>query len=317
MEDLVSIIIPAYNREVLIKDALDSIISQTHSSWECLVIDDGSKDNTEQIVLQYSQKDKRIKYYSRPNSKLKGANVCRNYGLKLSKGSYITWFDSDDIMHPDKIKLQKESLTRSNNFFTVCKSYVFEDDIKNVIKTYTTNIFSSQPFEDFLQKNMVILTPDVMFKRDFLIKNSFLFDESLQAGQEWEFFSRILFDFPEFNVLDKPLNYCRKHDNSFTKVSNSKRQWHYFLARYKIYKRFKTKLTQESAFFLRRYFLLSFKQFLRQLEYKRALNIWKMVMLSDKTYSIKQHFFLGLSFFSFLIFGKGDIFLTKVHLWSE
>ena len=98
---LVSIIIPTYNRAHFLGDTLNSVISQTYTNWQCLVIDDGSSDDTENIVTGFCKKDQRIQFYKRPESILKGANSCRNYGFELSSGEYVNWFDSDDIMLPD------------------------------------------------------------------------------------------------------------------------------------------------------------------------------------------------------------------------
>ena len=114
MPSMLSIIIPNYNRASLIGETLDSIIAQTYIHWECLVVDDGSSDTSEAVVRTYCEKDKRIQFYRRPSLKQKGANACRNYGLELSKGKYINWFDSDDIMNKDKLKLQVEALENSS-----------------------------------------------------------------------------------------------------------------------------------------------------------------------------------------------------------
>ena len=80
MSDLVSIIIPTYNREHLIGETLNSIIAQTHTNWECIVVDDGSTDNTEEVLKNYKEKDKRFIFLKRPDNLPKGANTCRNIG---------------------------------------------------------------------------------------------------------------------------------------------------------------------------------------------------------------------------------------------
>ena len=100
-EPLVSIIIPTYNRAHLIGETLDSIIAQTYTNWECIVVDDGSSDDTVEVLDTYCIKDSRIKYYQRPDEYLPGGNGARNYGFKLSNGEYVNWFDSDDIMATD------------------------------------------------------------------------------------------------------------------------------------------------------------------------------------------------------------------------
>ncbi|WP_370479358.1 glycosyltransferase family 2 protein [Tamlana flava] len=95
---LVSIIIPTYNREHLIGETLDSVLAQTYTNWECIVVDDGSTDNTEDVVATYANKDIRFHYYQRPNDAIKGASSCRNYGLYKAKGHYVIFLDSDDVL---------------------------------------------------------------------------------------------------------------------------------------------------------------------------------------------------------------------------
>ena len=99
MQKTVSIIIPTFNRGCLLEETLQSILKQTYTKWECIIVDDGSTDNTEKIVEKYIKSDSRIQYYKRPETRKKGANSCRNYGFKLAKGEYINWFDSDDEMY--------------------------------------------------------------------------------------------------------------------------------------------------------------------------------------------------------------------------
>lgn len=95
---VVSIIIPTFNRAQLIQETLQSVILQSYKYWECIIVDDGSKDNTEEIVKRFVKNDFRFQFHHRPENRLKGANSCRNYGLENSKGDYIMFLDSDDII---------------------------------------------------------------------------------------------------------------------------------------------------------------------------------------------------------------------------
>lgn len=106
MTPQVSIIIPTFNREYLIGETLDSVLAQTFLNWECIVVDDGSNDTTEEIIKSYSEKDPRFKFYHRPREKEKGASACRNYGLEKSKGQYIQFLDSDDVISKEKLEMQ-------------------------------------------------------------------------------------------------------------------------------------------------------------------------------------------------------------------
>ena len=87
MNELVSIIIPVYNRASLLPETLDSIVAQSYKNFECILVDDGSTDNSIEIANIYTSKDKRFKVFSRPSNIKKGANACRNIGFFKSSGT--------------------------------------------------------------------------------------------------------------------------------------------------------------------------------------------------------------------------------------
>jgi glycosyltransferase involved in cell wall biosynthesis len=98
MNLLVSIIIPTFNRAHLIGETLDSILSQTYSNWECIIVDDGSTDTTEIIIRDYIQNDSRFHFYKRTFGTLKGPSSCRNIGLNAANGEFVMFLDSDDLL---------------------------------------------------------------------------------------------------------------------------------------------------------------------------------------------------------------------------
>jgi glycosyltransferase involved in cell wall biosynthesis len=95
---LVSIIIPTFNRAHLIMETLDSLVAQTYINWECIVVDDGSTDDSEFVINEFVKKDNRFRYYNRPVEKVKGASSCRNFGLSIANGEYVVFLDSDDLL---------------------------------------------------------------------------------------------------------------------------------------------------------------------------------------------------------------------------
>lgn len=125
-EALVSIVMPAYNCEKYVTEAIDSVLAQTHKSWELLVIDDGSKDNTPQIINEYGNKDFRIKPFS--SDKNTGVSATRNRGIELASGDWIAFLDSDDMWEPTKLEKQlKIAEKESAEFLFTRASYINEE----------------------------------------------------------------------------------------------------------------------------------------------------------------------------------------------
>lgn len=114
MKALVSIISPAFNNEKTIKNTIDSVLNQSYSNWEMIIVDDCSSDRTGDIVKKY--KDKRIKYIKL--DKNSGASVARNVAIKEAKGKYIAFLDCDDIWFKKKLEKQVKFMEDNNYYFT-------------------------------------------------------------------------------------------------------------------------------------------------------------------------------------------------------
>ena len=96
MNVLVSIIVPCYNQAHFLNESLDSVINQSYPNWECIIVNDGSPDNTEEIAKKWCKNDKRFQYLEKENG---GLSSARNAGIKISKGEFILPLDADDILH--------------------------------------------------------------------------------------------------------------------------------------------------------------------------------------------------------------------------
>ena len=107
-EELISVIMPTYNRGYVISNAIDSILNQSYANFELIIVDDCSSDNTEEIVRSYQKKDKRIIYIKLDRNS--GANYARNIGLKKATGDYITFQDSDDISLSNRLETEMNVL---------------------------------------------------------------------------------------------------------------------------------------------------------------------------------------------------------------
>jgi glycosyltransferase involved in cell wall biosynthesis len=189
---LVSIIIPTYNRADLIGETLDSIKNQTYQNWECIIVDDGSTDHTDEVVGVYVNKDARFKYFQRPDDHLSGGNGARNYGFILSQGEYIQWFDSDDLMKKNKLTLQVNDLVTYNLDVSFSGFEILKTN-GTVIKEPLSLINDFENlFEAIVTKKVKINTLSPVFKKAFLLKGN-LFDENLLTAHELEFYTRIFY----------------------------------------------------------------------------------------------------------------------------
>ncbi|MEZ0007068.1 glycosyltransferase involved in cell wall biosynthesis [Flavobacterium sp. 28YEA47A] len=216
MKPQVSILIPLYNREHLIIETLESIRSQSFLNWECILVDDHSTDNSVEVVSAFISQDSRFKLYKRPAERLKGANACRNYGFEMSQGEFINWFDSDDIMDPEFIS--KKVAILSNNSKpdgVISKTMMFENNIENITGRENRTFLTENTLKDFLKLKISWYLPDIMWNSAFL-KEKQLFDEELLAGQDSDFYARMLIEQPNLEVVNEYLTYYRKHPQNIT-----------------------------------------------------------------------------------------------------
>ena len=209
---LVSIIIPTYNRAHLIGETLDSILAQTFQNWECIVVDDGSTDNTEKLIDKYIQKDNRFKFLKRPDNLKKGPNSCRNFGFENSQGNFIHWFDSDDLYYPNALEKYMEQFSE-NVDCVVAKTKTVKLETNSFVKE--SRIKSDHVLRDFFLGNVEFYVCGPMWKRTFLEKQKKLFDCNIGRQDDWEFNMRMLIDDPKLVYLEESLNIYRKHTDSF------------------------------------------------------------------------------------------------------
>jgi len=199
---LVSIIIPTYNRAHLIGETLDSVIAQTYTNWECIVVDDGSTDNTSELLQGYCNKDARFQYHQRPSNRLKGANACRNYGFELSKGRWIQLLDSDDVLDFFCIKERVNLVIMDNTINLLIRDTSIIE--KGIIKEITINEDpNNQVIEEYLRMFLRYELPwtimGVFYKREILEK--YKFDENLGRFQDVSFNIKVLSKFENLKIL--------------------------------------------------------------------------------------------------------------------
>ena len=213
MDKKISIIIPVYNREHLVKETLDSILDQKYTSWECIIVDDGSTDRTWEVLKAYQAKDDRFRVFQRPENYPKGAPACRNFGYEQSTGDYIQYFDSDDIMLPEML-LEKSLYLELHPEASLVVSKMGEFDENGLRPPLHYSITSDRFKFDFLAYKIVFFTPGPLFRKSFLDSFHLKFDTRLRKNQEREFFGRIILEDPVVGTLDKVHCLRRMHDES-------------------------------------------------------------------------------------------------------
>lgn len=199
---LISIIIPTYNRASLIKETLNSIIGQTFTNWECIIIDDGSTDDTEAVISDYVGKDSRFRFYKRPEDRKKGPNSCRNFGFEVSKGSWINWFDSDDIFVTNA--LEDFIVHIDSNLDAVVAKLMKVDSVTKEVVGYN-RIFSENLLEKYYTGFISFYVCGPLWNKVFLDKQKELFDEKIRFLDDWDFNLRMLYQKPKIKFIDKIL----------------------------------------------------------------------------------------------------------------
>ncbi len=213
----VSIIIATFNRAHLITGALDAICRQTFKDWECLIIDDGSSDNTEQIVSSYIKNDKRFTYLRRPDNYEKGLPGSRNYGLDEATGNFIVFFDDDDLVHPQNLEICLETIKRTEKEFCHFKKRSFTETVpkqKEITQPVKYYGIGSKQIGQVVTNEIALASCTVLWKKKCFEK--LRFNENLAYAEEWELYTRILSEGYYGVGIDEILYFNRKHQASNT-----------------------------------------------------------------------------------------------------
>jgi glycosyltransferase involved in cell wall biosynthesis len=183
---MVSIIIPCFNSEKYIDDCISSVICQTYQNFEIICINDGSIDGTLNKLNVWQEKYPNKIYVL--NVMNKGASVARNLGLDFSKGEYIQFLDSDDLLSPDKLFTQV-------NGFELGVDYVVSDredrseDLNSILKVHTFEELEKSPLETAITR--IIITGNPLYRRSCVIKVNG-YNENLTSAQDWDFHIRLV-----------------------------------------------------------------------------------------------------------------------------
>lgn len=183
---MISVVIPTYNRAHFISRAIHSALNQTYQEFEIIVVDDGSTDNTEQVVKKFS--DKRIVYIRHEVNK--GVSAARNTGIKISRGEFIAYLDNDDEWLPDKLEKQITKFNALSDNFAIVYSGAYNVLNKTEeIVSEVTPYLRGKIYTIFLKG--CIFDPTTAMIRKSCFEKSGLFDESLSSCHDWDMWIRI------------------------------------------------------------------------------------------------------------------------------
>lgn len=201
MSTLVSIIVPAYNCEKYIAATIRSCFDQTYQNFELIIVNDGSTDNTEQVIL--SNTDERIKYYKIENG---GPSNARNFGLSKASGNLIQFLDADDILDKHKIQAQVEQYLLHGDDYIYSATMGFIIDDKKMLESnfdfYYHDLTPEQYFNFMFDHFGKYLTTGVWLTPRKLIEKTHGWDERAGLNDDGEYFSRLI-------LLSKKIIFCK------------------------------------------------------------------------------------------------------------
>lgn len=230
-QPLVSIIIPVYNRADRVAATLDSLLAQTYSHFEIILVDDGSTDRSAEVIAPYL--NSRLRYIKQDNA---GAPAARNHGFRLSQGELIVFFDSDDLMLPSRLEEQVKAIVRQQAQACAAGFYI------NLVggETYLPAAMSNAPvMELFIRRKVLGSTQSWMFSREMVAAVNG-FDLNLSCRQDLDLTFRILQLNPTVALVAKPLSLFIDHEGGERIMNNwnslkhlgSKERYHHKVLRY-------------------------------------------------------------------------------------
>ncbi|NNE32935.1 MAG: glycosyltransferase family 2 protein [Winogradskyella sp.] len=214
----VSIIMPAYNASKYLQAAINSVINQTFSNWELIIIDDGSTDETSSIINKNAEKDNRIRGFYQINGK---QGKARNLGIENANGSFIAFLDADDLWLPNKLEIQLSEIKNRQVDLVFSNSYIFYNNevLENcdTMQTISGIIEGLEAFKLFLICNRIpILT--VLVKKEHVNKvNNFSEKLEIQLAEDYHLWLKLIMNKCKFYGSEHVLAAYRIHDMASTK----------------------------------------------------------------------------------------------------
>ena len=181
---LFSVIIPTYNRAGFITKTIESVLNQTYSNFELIIVDDGGTDNTEKVIKCI--KDKRIKYFKKENEE-RGA--ARNYGTNKAKGDYITFLDSDDLLYSKYLEEANRFIQKNKSINIFHQLFEVKNNKNKLI--HSADYSNSNVFKSLTKKGNFMACQGMFLRKDFAKPNFFNEDRKLAGSEDYELWLRI------------------------------------------------------------------------------------------------------------------------------
>jgi glycosyltransferase involved in cell wall biosynthesis len=194
MAGLVTVVIPCFNYARFLDECVDSLIGQSYSRWECIIVDDGSTDDTLGTCLRLSQVDARVRFLRQVNA---GLSAARNAGIRAARGEFLQLLDADDLLEPDKLKVQVEHLEGHPTtdlvvgraaYFKGRAPYKPRQWLSKVDLAETAGSQDRTILAAFVRENLCPV--NAVLTRRSVLDSVGLFDESLRAHEDWDFWLR-------------------------------------------------------------------------------------------------------------------------------
>ncbi|MDD3419266.1 MAG: glycosyltransferase [Candidatus Gastranaerophilales bacterium] len=220
----ITIITASYNYQDFIKEAIESVLRQTYTDWEYIIVDDGSSDNSLEIIESYAAKDNRIKLLTHPEHQNRGLADTLKFGIDASQGEYIAFLESDDIWNEKY--LEQKILIASKNpsvgvIFNDVELFGDSEKIKNYdeyfnlfYKKMDKKTFPCNIFKDLLFFNFIPTFSCAMVKADVLKKCTFNISKDFQAWLDWALWLQLGY-YNDFYYIPQKLTKWRIHNSSY------------------------------------------------------------------------------------------------------
>lgn len=208
-KNLISVIVPTFNRADLILKPLESVYNQTYRPIELVVVDDGSTDRTKEIIQNWKSESESedfiIKYIFQKNS---GAPAARNNGIRNSNGRYLQFLDSDDELLPEKLSLQFEKLKTEHTPLCIC-DYQHLDENGKILADLSKNY----PIDEFIRNFMAVHTIGPLTDRTFFKQKQLIWNEKITKLQDKDYFLKLFMLIRKKSYVDKVLFHWIRHSS--------------------------------------------------------------------------------------------------------